>query len=189
VLQIRKGRRNFINIACGKIDLKTTHLCNNVRKILFIVAFCLIFIGCRKSSSSSSSSIEKYDTDALVFKAKKHIGTKYKLGGSEPKTGFDCSGFTRYMFDKFGVDLPQLAAQQADFGKSVLISEAKKGDLIFFKGGDAKSKVVGHVGVIITNKGEQPIKFIHASSSKGIMVSGLDEKYFRERFVRIRRVK
>lgn len=156
---------------------------------VYVTLFFLIFVcSCRPSKSNYDSSNSEYDTDELVSKAKKHIGTRYKAGGSEPKSGFDCSGFTRYLFSKYNIELPKMASQQAEIGRSVLVSEAKKGDLIFFKGGDVKSRTIGHVGIVITNKGE-PIKFIHASSSKGIMISGLEEKYFKERFVRIKRYK
>lgn len=163
----------------------------NITFLCLILAINGICTNCKSSSQSktnSTSSKDDIDTDLLVDKAKKHIGTKYKLGGFEPKTGFDCSGFTKYVYEKFDIYLPATAALQATSGRSVVISEARKGDLIFFKGGDAKSKTVGHVGIVVSDRG-QVIKFIHASSSKGIMISGLDEKYFRDRFVSVRRVK
>ena len=159
-----------------------------MKKIIsIIILFLFLGLGACKSHKSGTTS-SAYDTDELVSKAKKHIGTRYKSGGSEPSKGFDCSGYTRYMFGKFNINLPATAVQQSETGRAVLLSEANKGDLIFFKGGDAKIKTVGHVGIIVSGRGGS-VKFIHASSSKGIMISSLDEKYFRERFVRIRRVK
>lgn len=129
-----------------------------------------------------------YDADDVINRAKKHIGTPYRSGGKEPANGFDCSGFTCFIYGKFNISLPPTASMQSETGRSVLLNEAQKGDLVFFKGSDAKSKTIGHVGIVVSNKGE-PIKFIHASSSKGITISGLDQTYYRERFVKIRRLK
>lgn len=156
-------------------------------KIKVLVLFFVFFlIGCKSSKKSQSVSTENKN-EKIIQSAKKHIGTSYKSGGKSPETGFDCSGFTAYIFKKINISLAATASQQSNQGKAVFVKEAQKGDLIFFKGGNANDTKIGHVGIVVSNEGE-PIKFIHASSSKGIMISQLDEKYFRDRFVKIRRV-
>ncbi|MCB0736735.1 MAG: C40 family peptidase [Bacteroidetes bacterium] len=119
--------------------------------------------------------------------AKKYQGIRYVYGGSTP-SGFDCSGFTAYVFNKFDIQLPRTAAEQGKTGKRVGKRRARPGDLIFFKGSDNKSRKIGHVGIVISKKG-QPIEFVHASSSKGIIISKLSEAYYDERYKKIRRFK
>ena len=161
----------------------------NTLKVIILLLSLSLISGCKSSKTASSGKSQKeYESNDLVTTAKKHLGTRYRAGGSNPSTGFDCSGFTKYVFSQFGIKLPPSSADQAEFGKVVPLEKADKGDLIFFKGGDEKSKKVGHVGIVIGGKGDD-LQFIHASTSKGIMISKLGEKYFKVRFVRIRRVR
>ncbi|SDI63473.1 C40 family peptidase [Alteribacillus bidgolensis] len=106
--------------------------------------------------------------DQIVEEARKHLGTPYKYGGTTP-SGFDCSGFTGYVFDKAGEDLPRTAAQQYNVGKSVKKSNLQKGDLVFFSNGSS----ISHNGIYIGNG-----KFIHSSSSNGISISKVDDPYY-----------
>jgi cell wall-associated NlpC family hydrolase len=68
-------------------------------------------------------------------------------------------------------------------GTPVSQSDLKKGDLIFFKGRSLKSKRVGHVGIVISNEGDNEITFIHASCRKGVTIDKLDSKYYRARYI------
>lgn len=108
--------------------------------------------------------------EGVVAEAQKHIGTPYKYGGVSPK-GFDCSGFTQYVFSKNGIGLPRTAGSQATSYEKVKIKDAQTGDLIFF--GRNKNEI-SHVGIVYTNDAEG-LKMIHASSSRGIMVSNVDK--------------
>ncbi|UZW14261.1 C40 family peptidase [Clostridium pasteurianum] len=90
---------------------------------------------------------------AVVSYAKKFIGVNYVYGGESPK-GFDCSGFTKYVYNHFEVKLPHHAADQYKYGKSVSKSNLKAGDLVFF--GKSASGIY-HVGIYIGDG-----KFIHA---------------------------
>lgn len=158
------------------------------RLIFWVIFSLLLGLGaCRSSKNQSSTKIIENQAEGILKKAKKQIGTRYKSGGDSPSEGFDCSGFTRYCFESEGIKLPATASQQVQVGIKVNPENAQKADLIFFKGGDKKSKSTGHVGIVIGGKGND-LEFIHASTSKGIMVSKLSEKYFKERFVGIRRV-
>ncbi len=105
--------------------------------------------------------------DGVIKEAKKHIGIPYKYGGITPK-GFDCSGFTQYVYSKNGEKLPRTAGVQASSYQTVKINKAQKGDLVFF--GSNKNNI-SHVGIVVSNN---PLTMIHASSSRGIMISNVD---------------
>lgn len=115
----------------------------------------------------------------LLSTAKHYTGVRYVYGGSGPK-GFDCSGFTQYVFAKHGIKLPRCSYEQAKIGAEVSRSQARPGDLVFFntQGG----RRVSHVGIYVGGG-----NFIHANIKKGVTISTLDTGYYRERLVTIRR--
>ena len=86
----------------------------------------------------------------VVRYAKRFIGVRYVYGGSSPRSGFDCSGFVRYVYAHFGVSLPHSSYAQFGDGRRVSRSSLHPGDLVFFDG-------VGHVGLYVGNG-----RFIHA---------------------------
>ncbi len=122
----------------------------------------------------------------MVCYAQDFIGTPYKYG-SMSLTSFDCSGFTSYVFKQFGISLPRSAREQATLGTKVDNGSARKGDLIFFKGHSTRSTGVGHVGIVISECGDM-ITFIHASVHKGITIDTINLKYYKDRFLYIKRV-
>lgn len=86
-----------------------------------------------------------------VWQAKQFIGTPYVWGGTSPK-GFDCSGFTQYVYGKLGINLPRTSQEQAQVGQAVgNISLARPGDLVFFAGADGTASAPGHVGIYLGN--------------------------------------
>lgn len=86
-----------------------------------------------------------------VWQAKQFIGTPYVWGGTSPK-GFDCSGFTQYVYGKLGIKLPRTSQEQAQVGQAVgNISQARPGDLVFFAGADGTASAPGHVGIYLGN--------------------------------------
>lgn|GEM_PF-258876 len=108
------------------------------------------------------------------------LGVRYKSGGSTPK-GFDCSGFTRYVFEKLaGIKLNRRSADQATQGAKVAKDKLREGDLVFFK---TNGKSISHVGIYIGDG-----KFAHASSKKGITITPLNDKYYAKRYVTARRI-
>lgn len=122
--------------------------------------------------------------DNLIAFASNHIGTRYRSGGTEPG-GFDCSGFMMYTYKNAqGISLPHCSSCQATMGNEVSKEQAQKGDLIFFV---TRGKGVSHVGMI-TEVTPTEIKFIHSSTSKGVMISSLNEGYYARRFVKITRI-
>ena len=120
----------------------------------------------------------------LIAKASENIGTRYRSGGKSPG-GFDCSGLMCYIYNELEFKLPRISSGQAQFGKKVKKAKAQKGDLIFFSTNGRGS--VSHVGMVTEVDGDE-IKFIHSSSSRGVIISSLNETYYSRRFVKINRV-
>ncbi|MGD1891519.1 MAG: C40 family peptidase [Cyclobacteriaceae bacterium] len=121
-------------------------------------------------------------SDSLLLVANSLMGVPYQYAGKS-LNGFDCSGFTRYVFRKVGIPLAASSVAQFQQGVSVPSKEAKPGDLVFFQG----SSKVSHVG-IITGKENDKTYFIHASSSRGVVIDCLQDNYFQQRLAGIRRV-
>lgn len=108
----------------------------------------------------------------IVDEAKKQLGVQYKWAGTDP-SGFDCSGFTSYVFNSVNKQLPRRAEDQYKSSVKIKQYTAQKGDLIFFDNGSG----ISHVGIIISGKGE-PLTMIHASSSKGIVITNIEESEY-----------
>ena len=123
--------------------------------------------------------------DILSY-AKKYVSSRYRSGGSSPR-GFDCSGFTRFCFSKFGITLPHSSAAQSSVGIKVAPEVARPGDLIFFKGHNSGVSRIGHVGMIVEIVDDR-IKFIHSAWNGGVRYDWLHASYYQRRFVGIRRV-
>ncbi len=130
---------------------------------------------------------ERMVSDMISF-AKKYIGTRYRRGGKGPK-GFDCSGFTSYVFNQFGYSLNPSSGGQYGQGKKISREEVQPGDLLFFTGRSAKSGRVGHVGIAVDNNPETgEITFIHAAISGGIRIDRVSAPYYAARYIGARRI-
>jgi len=121
----------------------------------------------------------------VVRNAKQFDGVRYKYGGTTNK-GMDCSGLVFTSFKKENIALPRTTKDLSKSGEWVDIKEVKKGDLLFFST-KKNSRTVNHVG-IVTDSRIGNVEFIHASSSKGVMVSNLAERYWYFAFIQARRV-
>ena len=141
---------------------------------------------------ATNSSTEKPPTfidnaakaDYLIAKASQNIGVNYRSGGTTT-SGFDCSGFMFATFKEIDLVLPRTSHEQASYGYKIDKSQAQKGDLIFFSTNGNGS--INHVGMVIEVLPDE-IKFIHSSSSNGVMVSSTNEEYYAKRFRQISRV-
>ncbi len=131
-----------------------------------------------------SSTTVKKKASSIIKYAKSFNGTRYKLGGTTKK-GMDCSGLIYTSFKKENVVLPRTSRSMSTKGKKISLSKVVPGDLLFFKTNNRKN-VINHVGLVISIKGK--ISFIHASSSRGVMISGLNERYWKNSFASARRI-
>jgi len=121
-------------------------------------------------------------TDSLIQYAETYLGDRYKRGGITSK-GFDCSGFTMTVFRHFGITLPHTSAGQGLTGVEVSKKNIAKGDLILFTGRNRRSHRIGHVGIVISAKGEQ-VRFIHSSVQDGVRIDRLDHQYYISRYIK-----
>ena len=135
-----------------------------------------------ESNSSNLVAINRKATtirSRLILYSRGFLGTRYVYGGSAPG-GFDCSGFTSYVYKRFGIKIERTASAQAKQGKYVAKSKLQSGDLVFFKT-DNSAKPVTHAGIYIGNG-----KFIHASSGKSKMkvtISSLSDSFYAKTYV------
>ena len=134
------------------------------------------------SSASAAGSLGSSSSDVVSF-AKQYLGTRYVYGGSSP-SGFDCSGFTMYVYKNFGYSLPHTATGQwqSGYGTRIYnISELQPGDLVFFcDPSRSNGKACSHAGIYVGNG-----QHIHSSSSRsgGVIISDLTSGYYNTYFV------
>ena len=118
--------------------------------------------------------------DHMLRTANTQLGKRYRSGGCDPNSGFDCSGFTTWVFNRYGIHLPRSSREQYQVGKMVAKNNLRKGDLVFFR----SKRGISHVGIYLENG-----KFIHsASHGKSVTVSNLEEDYWRTHYAGGRRV-
>ena len=134
--------------------------------------------------SNTAEASGKATQDEIVNYAKQFVGVPYKWAGNTPSTGFDCSGYTTYVFNqKFGFNLPRTSGGQYGVGTAVSKANLQKGDLVFFSY-TAGSKNVEHVGIYTGNG-----NFISATNSKGIAIENLNTNpYWAPRYIGAKRV-
>ena len=123
----------------------------------------------------------------LIAFSKTLKGITYKYSSTDPRKGFDCSGFITYVFNHFDIKVPRTSVGFTNEGKDVTLAETRPGDLILFTGTDSTIRTVGHMG-IITRSGDKVV-FIHSTSGKayGVTETTLNP-YYMGRFVKVIRV-
>jgi cell wall-associated NlpC family hydrolase len=118
----------------------------------------------------------------MIGTALSYRGTRYVYGGTTSRGGFDCSGFTRYIFSKYGISLPRTSVEQSRIGVPVSRGQLKPGDLLFFSTIRAG---VSHVGIYAGNG-----MMVHAANPRrGVTTDSINSPYYAKRFVGARRVK
>lgn len=126
--------------------------------------------------------VDRYDVRRdIVRTAFAFRGARYRRGGTS-RSGFDCSGFVKYVFSTKGVKLPHSSRALFNCGKPVAQSNLQEGDIVFFRG--TYRRGISHVGIYVGNR-----QFIHASSpGRGVRIDSLDQAYYRRRYVGARRI-
>jgi cell wall-associated NlpC family hydrolase len=171
-----------------------------LKRFVFLLFLVIFFTACKSTSpiitSKKSTSKEKLSrsekrktnqlAEQLIDAAADNLGVKYKYAGTT-KAGYDCSGLIYTIFNAENITLPRNSLQQSKIG--VVLNpkkdQAQKGDLIFFK--TNKNREINHVGIVIEATDDE-IKFIHSSTSKGVIISSTKEPYYQKTFVQINRV-
>lgn len=139
---------------------------------------------------SPGATIETKDISpkSVVDFAQTLIGTPYKFGSSDPKSGLDCSGFITYVFNHFDIAVPRSSKDFEKAGETVSKKAARPGDLILFTGTNHTERTIGHLG-IVTFSSPDTLLFIHSTSGKlnSVTVTPLND-YYQARFVKIIRI-
>jgi cell wall-associated NlpC family hydrolase len=177
----------------------------HVGKVSALIAIALLASGCASTSGparpaafpgapviSRSASLPNppatpLDIPRLTQAALALRGTRYRLGGDAPSTGFDCSGFVRFLFREQGWELPRTVREQWDYGRKIRDGEIQTGDLLFF---ETASRGASHVGLVIDAPSDRGARaFIHAPGENAtVRVDVLETPYWRSRFLGARRL-
>lgn len=178
----------------------------SMKNVSVLLGFCILLSSCGaykpvKSNKGDStyhrkevqrnlkSELGNKKKNSLVSKiirnAERYRGVPYRLGGMS-SSGFDCSGFVVKVFNENNLDIARRSQDQAKEGKQIEIRKVEIGDLLFFatSGGSR----VTHVGIVHTIENSGEIRFIHASTTKGVIISSLNENYWNKAFLFARRV-
>lgn len=127
---------------------------------------------------------ENYVAVQMINNAMQFLGVRYRGGGASA-AGMDCSGMVTAVYNLFDLSLPRSSRDMATVGEKIDSSSVKKGDLIFFKTNG--KRVINHVGMVVEIIGDE-IKFIHSSTSQGVIISSTKETYYGRTFAQINRV-
>lgn len=156
--------------------------------ILLFLILCLSSCSTHKKSTKRSeyykkerqevdilSSKLKGDQKKIIVEAEKWIGTPYKYAAQEKGKGTDCSGYVMMVYkEAIGCLLPRSSRDQAEFCRKIKENDVRPGDLVFFNG---KTDQISHVGIMVDKT-----NFLHASSSKGVILSSLQSSYYAKHF-------
>ncbi|NNJ87992.1 MAG: C40 family peptidase [Eudoraea sp.] len=176
-------------LSCGVSKKKSAYASD--RKITVEVVGNPNYDGARKSDEGSivEDALEERTTleksDDIIDTALSYSGVRYKYGGTTRK-GIDCSGLLYISFMEHDIYLPRISYYMSHEGKRIDLKEVTKGDLLFFTT-SKRRKRINHVGLVVDIDGEE-IKFIHATSSRGVIVSSLQEGYWNYAFVKATRI-
>lgn len=149
----------------------------------YLFLFGLLFLF---SCASHKAKIKEEKVEKVVGTARSYVGTPYKYGGTT-RAGMDCSGLLLNAFRAINMELPRTSEAQSKVGREVKLKEVEPGDLVFFATGKKKRKIT-HVGLVTDKKSKENVKFIHASTTLGVVETNIYSDYYIKRFRLARRV-
>lgn len=123
--------------------------------------------------------------DAIIGTAMEFTGTRYKYGGTTKK-GMDCSGLLYVAFGAHDFSIPRVSHEMAKIGRKIRVQNLRKGDLVFFTT-TRRGRKINHVGLVVAAD-KNDVRFIHSTSSRGVIVSSLREGYWNFAFVKATRI-
>jgi cell wall-associated NlpC family hydrolase len=130
----------------------------------------------------SAASASASSADDIIAYSRQFLGSPYRRAAKGPRS-FDCSGFTSFVFKKFGYQLSSDCRSQSKQGTRLGVKELKTGDLVFFKGRNSRSERIGHVGIVVSNDDEGHFTFIHACRRGVIMEAFEQSAYYKARYI------
>ncbi|MEI9920811.1 MAG: C40 family peptidase [Bacteroidota bacterium] len=150
-------------------------------RLLYLFIILLLTASC----ASQKAKVRAKQVDEVIGTARTYMGTPYKYGGTT-RAGMDCSALTIHAFKSINLSLPRSAEDQSTVGQKVKQKDIQPGDLLFFATGKRKKEVT-HVG-LVTDVSRKDIKFIHASTSLGVIENYLSMDYYAKRYRGARRI-
>ena len=148
--------------------------------------FLLILALTCACSASRKAKVRDQQVKEVIQAARTFTGTPYKWGGTT-RSGMDCSGLTGNAFQSVNITLPRTADAQALVGEKIKKTDLRPGDLVFFATGKKKHAIT-HVGIVTEVKSKDNVKFIHASTSLGVVETNLFSDYYLKRYRTARRI-
>jgi len=158
---------------------------NRHLNVLILAAFLVFSYGlCQADDTTQTSLLDQASASVqeVMMSALALTGTPYKFGGTSPDTGFDCSGFVRYVFQQAAnLTLPHGARALSQIGKVIPMDQLQPGDLVFY---NTLKSSFSHVGIYIGDN-----RFIHApSAGGGVHIVNMQDEYWAKRFNGARRI-
>ncbi len=139
----------------------------------------------KQKGNNNQIKIEYSKVKELLEIANSYKGVSYSAGGTT-KEGMDCSGLVNTSFKQIGIQLPRSSSVISTKGKEISLDVVKPGDLLFFDIARLKDEI-NHVG-LVTSIVKGQVFFIHSTTSKGVIISSMNESYWKDEFVKAKRI-
>lgn len=175
----------FVVASCGSVKKKTTYSKSKTRTVSVDANSRTTDQPKTRVRSTREPIALNTKADQIISTALQFSGVRYKWGGTTKK-GMDCSGLLYVSFGEHDINLPRVSRDMAEKGRKIRVKNVEKGDLLFFNT-KKRGKKINHVGMVVAVESDE-IKFIHSSTSRGVIVSSLREGFWNHAFVKATRV-
>ncbi|MCL1867634.1 MAG: C40 family peptidase, partial [Paludibacter sp.] len=161
-----------------------------MKKLIFLMFICIAFTVKCLAQNAENDTVTTYNnyslfSDSVIAFGKNYLSVPYRSGGMSAN-GFDCSGFTSFVYKNFGYQLARTSDGQAQQVNKIKKDDLQRGDLVFFNGRKRGARI-GHVGMITDVKTDGSFDFIHASV-KGVRITNSEQNYYKQRYMGAGRV-